>query len=439
MNKSSGKCQTNFCVICVKMFAFNLKNVLIVFLWIDYLWVQYLRARQHKKVKISNGLSKECNEALPKESFDKCKAQALQRNRLAFVKDFVSIITTTTVIQSKILPKIWDETDPLGELDEITRSCMWYFFFTTFLAFINLPFTIYDSVIFESNQNPEFLIWKQLKNFVVGQVFAVMLCSLLVTIIKNGDEVFISVWILFCLVVFIVGVSYPQMAPSKYRHLSPLKPGNLRNEITNLAVTLDFPLKEIYIEERFSNKSCSNIYFYGRPHQKSIVILNTLILKEHGIGCTNNQILALVSFEFARWHFKESFKYVMVLEANLLLSFLAFFVLFKHPQIYEIFGFVNFHPVLVGVYVVLKYVMVPYASLLSFGFMWVSRRFVMQNDEFVAKLGKGKALIEALIRVEENNGKFPVCDRLYSMWHNEKPCLMERIEAIERIEEEKFE
>ncbi|EEZ97450.1 CAAX prenyl protease 1 homolog [Tribolium castaneum] len=419
------------------MFALSSKNVLIVFLWIDYLWVQYLRARQHKKTKVTTRVPDEL--ALSQQSFDKSRKQTLQRNRLAFVKDLVSIITTTAIIQYKILPTIWEETDPLGELDEITRSCMWYFFYTTFLAFINLPFTIYDSIILETSKSPEFVIWNQLKNFVVGQIFAVMLCSLLITLIRNGDQVFITFWLLFCLVVFVVGISYPQMAPSKYRQLSPLKPGNLRNEITNLALTLSFPLKEIYIEERFSKKSCSNIYFYGPSDQKSIVILNTLILKEHGIGCTNNQILALISFEFSRWHFNETFKYVIVLETNLLLSFAAFLFLFKHPQVYEIFGFEDFHPVLVGVYVVLKYVMVPYASLLSFGFMWVSRGFVMQNDEFVAQLGKGKALIEALVRLEENNVKFPVCDRLYSMWHYDKPCLMERVEAIKKVEEEKFE
>lgn len=330
----------------------------------------------------------------------------------------------------------------MDELDDITTSCLWYLCYTTFLSFLKLPFTLYEILVVEYNHsfwdNTELLISKKLKNFIVGQILVAALAALLVSLIKAGDKVFIYSFLVFCLIVFIVGVTYPRMAPSRFRKLTLIENGDLKTKIVNLAQSLDFPLDKIYLEERFKHKSALSAYIYGSSNKKSIVISDTLISKEEGLGCTDDETLALVSLEIGRSQHRHSLKYVLLVELNLLLSFLAFFNLFRNPKIYKVFGFYHFQPELVGVYIVLKFIMLPFTSILNFCSMYFSRKLVKNNDRFVANLGNGKALIQALIRIH-NKEKFPVCDHLYSMYHNDKPLLMERIKVIKKINEEKLE
>jgi STE24 endopeptidase len=372
---------------------------------------------------------------LSKKTFERTRLYMLERKRFAFVKDLLSIATSTIVVLYEILPLVWDYTEQMNHLDdEVTRSCFWYISFTTLLAIINLPLTLYEIFVIERNYTPrkrnECLLWDKLKTFIWSQIFITIIASILVTLIQKGDEVILATWGMFCAVILLVGLTYPVMAPSRFRHLEILKSAELRSEIVCLAAQLNFPLKEIYVEERFKRSPTQSVYFYGPSNQKNIVLVDSLFLKEDGLGCSDEEILAILSLEFARWYYNHAIKYVLSLEANLLISFSTFFFLFKNPEVFEVFGFRSEQPVLVGVYVVLKYVMAFYSTLLSFCFMYVSRRFVAQSDAFAVRLGKAKALASALVRLDKNNLTFPIYDHLYSIWHHDKPPLVERIAAI---------
>jgi STE24 endopeptidase len=79
----------------------------------------------------------------------------LERKRFAFVKDLLSIATSTIVVLYEILPLVWDYTEQMNHLDdEVTRSCFWYISFTTLLAIINLPLTLYEIFVIERNYTP---------------------------------------------------------------------------------------------------------------------------------------------------------------------------------------------------------------------------------------------------------------------------------------------
>ena len=52
-------------------------------------------------------------------------------------------------------------------------------------------------------------------------------------------------------------------------------------------------------------------------------------------------------------------------------------------------------------------------------------------DAFAFELGRGKPLVKALIKLNNDNKGFPVYDSLYSAFHNTHPPLLERIGAIE--------
>ena len=375
---------------------------------------------------------------MTKKAYDKARTYMLKRKRFTFVKDFVHVITSSIIIVYEILPMSWAHVASFTHLDETLRNSIWYLAFTTCLSILYLPLTIYEVFVIEYRRGDEFLAWHKLKTFIWSQIILMIISSALVMVIQRGDEVLIQLWITLCVIIFLVGTLYPLLAPSKFRQLTRLPEGSLRTKIFNLASDLHFPLKEIFIEERFKRPSCQIIYFYGDSITKNIVLCDQLIAKDEGDGCSDEEILALVAYEFSHWYYNQAFKYVVALEVNLTFYFGAFYFLFKNPQIYQTFGFVEERPILVGVYVVLKYAMGFYSTILSFLFLQVSRYFIKQNDRFVTRMGKGEELVRALVRLEKMNSAFPVYDWLYSAWHHDKPGLIERIANI-RNDDFKFE
>ncbi|RZB49887.1 CAAX prenyl protease 1 -like [Asbolus verrucosus] len=423
--------------------AVTMKHVILSCLWLDYVWEQYMCCRQYKKTSSVTEVPNELKDTTSKKTFELAKQYTLDKKQFHFVKDHVNIIITTMIIHFDILPMIWKYSESVNHFGgEILTGCIWYLISTALITAINLPLNVYDIFVIEENcklKRNDFSTWNKLKTFVVSQIFITVLSSMLVSLIQSGDKVFVATWLTFCLVVFFVGIIYPMMAPSKFRTHIALDEGELRSQIEELARQFHFPLKEIYVEEHFKCAPPQSIYFYGSPQSKSIVLFDSLFPKEEGISCSYDEILALLTQEFGRWHHNHGVKYVLAMVINLLLSFGGFFYLFKHPEIYRAFGFSDAQPILVGVYVVLKYAMVIYSTLLSFVFTHISRSFVFRDDSFAVRQGKGKALISALVRLDQKNLTFPVYDRLYSAWHNDKPSLLERIDEIKMATSRKTE
>lgn len=61
---------------------------------------------------------------------------------------------------------------------------------------------------------------------------------------------------------------------------TPLPDGELRTAIENLAATLNFPLKKLYLVDGSKRSAHSNAYFYGFHNNKRIVLFDTLLRPE---------------------------------------------------------------------------------------------------------------------------------------------------------------
>ena len=60
--------------------------------------------------------------------------------------------------------------------------------------------------------------------------------------------------------------------------------------------------------------------------------------------------------------------------------------------------------------------------------------FVSTADAFAKKLNKATDLRSALIKLNKDNLGFPVFDPLYSMFNHSHPPLLQRLDAIGKIE-----
>nr|XP_023016170.1 CAAX prenyl protease 1 homolog [Leptinotarsa decemlineata] len=375
---------------------------------------------------------------MTKEDFEKSRQYSLAKLRFGFVKDAQNILVTSAVIYYGVLAHIWNYSYSINPVPgEVSTSCIWLFLVSLASTIVDLPLTIYYTFVLEdkfgfNKQTAGFFAWDKIKAFLVSQFITIMISSLVIVIIKSGGPYFfIWLWLVVCIISMILLTIYPAVIAPLFDKYTPLPEGELRTEIENLASQLKFPLTQLYVVEGSKRSSHSNAYFYGLFKSKRIVLFDTLLAKDDGSGCQNDEILAVLSHELGHWSHNHIIKNLILMQVNLFLLFAGFSVMFKYPPLYRALGFYTVQPVLVGLFVVLQYVMMPYNTLLTFLMICLSRKFEFQADDFAVNLGKAKPLERALLQLNKDNLGFPINDDMYSAWHHSHPPLLERISVLQ--------
>lgn len=351
-----------------------------------------------------------------------------------------------------------------------------------FNYFVNLPFSLYSTFVVEQKHGFNkmtlgFYIKDQIKKFIVTQVIMMPILAGLIIIVHAGGEYFFFYLWLFCVIVmFFMMTIYPDFIAPLFDKYTPLPEGDLRSKIEELAASIAFPLKKLYVVDGSKRSAHSNAYFYGFWKNKRIVLFDTLIEgfsiakleaeekakkdKEEGkeekedaaeekkdeatdekpedeedkpkrkTGCNTDELLAVLGHELGHWKLNHMVKNILISQTNLFLMFGAFAVLYRHQPLYNAFGFYDEKPVLMGFAIIFQFVFSPYNELLNFMMTALSRRFEFQADQFSCELGKGEFLKSGLIKLEKDNLGFPLHDPLYSMWNYSHPTLIERMDAI---------
>ncbi|KAF5270402.1 hypothetical protein FQR65_LT05590 [Abscondita terminalis] len=413
-------------------------SLILLFLWIEYLWELYLEIRQYKLCKKTEQVPVELRDVMQKETFTKARLYSLHKDRFGFIKSAFSILTSTIVIYSGFLAIVWSYSVSISPWQgEVAPSCIWLFLLTTISTIVELPFSIYHTFVLEeaygfNKQTVRFFILDKIKGYVLGQCLTLPICSVIILIVKyGGDWFFVWLWITAGIIILVLLTIYPSYIAPLFDKYTTLPEGELRTEIEKLAANLKFPLGQLYIVEGSKRSAHSNAYFYGLFGAKRIVLFDTLLANPESGGCKQDEVLAVLSHELGHWKHGHITKNIIIMQTNLLLMFVVFAFMFRYPPIYQAVGFsLNLQPVLVGLFVVMQYIMMPYNALLSFLLTCLSRHFEFQADEFAKNLGKAEPLQRALMQLNKDNLGFPVYDSWFSAWHHSHPPLLQRLDAL---------
>nr|AEE63649.1 unknown [Dendroctonus ponderosae] len=401
-----------------------IRYVIILLLWADYIWETYLSIRQFGVAKSTVQIPHQLKDVMKNDEYEKARNYSIAKLKFGFVKQFHSIIINTVVIHQGILAEIWRFTEGINPfMDEVSTSCIWLVLLQLMTTLLDLPFTIYYNFVLEeafgfNKQTAGFFVWDKIKQFLVLQIITTMVASIVIVVVKNGgDFFFIYLWAIVGVLTLVLLTIYPAVIAPLFDKYNRLAEGELKSDIEALAASLKFPLTDLYVVEGSKRSSHSNAYFYGLFKSKRIVLFDTLLAKDDGSGCDNDEILAVLSHELGHWSRNHNIKNLVIGQVNLFLLFTVFGVTFKYPKLYTALGFYRSKPVLVGLFVVLQYVMMPYNTVLSFLMTVLSRKFEFEADDFAVQQNKGVALERSLLKLNKDNSGFPVHDWLYSVWH----------------------
>ncbi|XP_037083127.1 CAAX prenyl protease 1 homolog [Pollicipes pollicipes] len=459
---------------------------IIVFAVAIFLWEEYLASRQRKVLQTAQKVPADLDGAISSETFEKARLYNIDKSLFESCHNLFEIILSTSFLLLNVLPLVWSlsaHTLRWAEYDgEIKQSMVFMLYSSLLSTVIGLPWSLYSTFAVEqrhgfNKQTLGFFAKDKLKAFLVNQLISLPIVAMIVYIVKaGGDYFFLYLW-LFCFVVLMFLMTiYPEFIAPLFDKYTPLPEGELREMIEALAARLHFPLKKLYVVEGSKRSAHSNAYFYGFFNNKRIVLFDTLLedwektendtdeKKEKDMeekdakpesakdekpksakdesgertgrkkGCSNEEVVAVLSHELGHWSMNHVFKNIVVIQINLLLTFVVFAALYRYQPLYRAFGFGQSMPVIAGLVIILQHVFAPYSTLFSVLVTMMSRRFEFQADQFGKQLGYAALLKAALIKLTADNLSFPVYDRLYSAWHHSHPPLLQRLAALQKTE-----
>lgn len=306
-----------------------------------------------------------------------------------------------------------------------------------FLGFelLELPFDIYDTFVIEekygfNRTTPLTFFMDLVKQTVLGVVLGgIALTGLLLFFETMGPMAWLYAWI--ALVTFQLVLTYiaPTYIMPLFNDFSPLKEGELKDEIEGYAKKVNFSLKGIFTMDGSKRSTKENAFFTGIGNQKRIVLFDTLVSKYQTTELTS--ILAHEIGHYKRNHIVKLLV-INIINSGIMLFLLSLFM--KNPKLFAAFGME--HLSVYGSFLFFSFLYVPVQMFLGIFANFLSRKFEYEADAYSANTyNKPKAMIAALKKLALDN----MVNLTPHPWKvavsYSHPPITKRIEAIQKLAE----
>ncbi len=266
------------------------------------------------------------------------------------------------------------------------------------------------------------------KSLVLTALLGLPLLAAVLWLMRSaGDLWWLYAWLLWVGFNALVLVLYPTLIAPLFNKFEPLKDGGLAERITALLARTGFSSKGVFVMDGSRRSAHGNAYFTGLGRAKRIVFFDTLVER-----LQPSEIEAVLAHELGHFKLKHIAKR-LVFSFIASLAFLALLGwLVTQPWFYTGLGVT---PSLTGsnhgvalvlfalVLPVFTFVFAPVASLLS-------RKHEFEADAFAARHASAGDLVNALVKLYQDNASTLTPDPLHSAFYDSHPPASIRIQRL---------
>lgn len=244
-----------------------------------------------------------------------------------------------------------------------------------------------------------------------------------------GNLWWVYAWLLWVGFNALVLVLYPTLIAPLFNKFEPLKDNRLAERIAALLARTGFSSKGVFVMDGSRRSAHGNAYFTGLGRAKRIVFFDTLVER-----LQPSEIEAVLAHELGHFKLKHiakrlAFSFVASLAFLALLGWLI-----DQPWFYTGLGVTpsltgSNHGVALVLFAlalpVFTFVFAPVASLLS-------RRHEFEADAFAARHASARDLVNALVKLYQDNASTLTPDPLHSAFYDSHPPASLRIARLAR-------
>ncbi|CAK0780161.1 hypothetical protein CVIRNUC_004953 [Coccomyxa viridis] len=415
-------------------------KLVVAFSILVYTLHTYLDIRQLKAIRRTKPPAV-LADSYPLSEYRKTQAYNVDKWWFSTVAGAIQQVLEVVLLINLYLPWLWDRADAVTWFlarhigwfhhNEIWVSVMFNLLDGAKDLVLGLPFGLYGTFVVEqkhgfNKQTLGLFLMDQLKSVGIGLVMMPPVIAAFTWILQHtGPMVPLYLWsFIFGLQIFFMTI-YPIAIAPLFNKFSPLEKGTLKDQIEELAGSLQFPLKKLFVIDGSTRSAHSNAYMYGFFKNKRIVLYDTLIEQ-----CREPEVVAVLAHELGHWKMGHTVKNLVVTQIQTLMTFLLFSLVRSSRGLFTSFGFVQKQPAIIA-YTLFSIISAPLSEVLGLLSNIMSRRYEFQADNFAASLGHSEELKQALKKLDAKNRSAVNVDAWYSAYHHSHPPLVERLAAID--------
>jgi STE24 endopeptidase len=320
----------------------------------------------------------------------------------------------------------------IGIEDTILNNVLFIFGFFAINYIITLPLDIYkvfklDKSFHFSTTTPKLYIIDTIKQIVMFIIIGGAVFALLSYIFINFKNWWLYSFIVLFLFIILINMLYPTLIAPIFNKFKPLEDEELKKDIESILKEVGLSSDGVFTIDASKRDNRLNAYFGGLGKSKRVVLFDTLLDK-----LSQSEIIAILGHELGHYSHKDIYKNIATVG---LFLFIVFYIVGNLPQsLFLDMGVVA----TAGVKIATIALILP---LFSFVYMpligLISRHNEYEADKFGAKIGGKQNLINALLKLINENKAFPYSHPLYIFFYYSHPPVIERLEALGYKEEKR--
>lgn len=301
------------------------------------------------------------------------------------------------------------------------------YFFDVFFSYY-IHFSIEQRYGFNKLSKKMFVIDK-IKTLVLVSIFGGGIILLLSTLFNTvGNFFFISSWASIIVIMLVVNMFFVKLILPVFNKLTPLEEGELKDKIHEFANKVGYEVSNINVMDASKRSTRLNAFFSGMGKTKQIVLFDTLIKK-----LSPDQIVAVLAHEIGHSKHKHMINRLILSSVMISINLGAFIFTLKSPLLSTAFGFEDAHFGF-GI-IIFSILLAPISIIIEAVTSGLSRKNEFQADKYAVDNGYKEHLCSAFRIFAKENYTNLTPHPFYVKLTYSHPPLVDRLEAIERIEE----
>lgn len=298
-------------------------------------------------------------------------------------------------------------------------------------SLLDLPISAYKTFNIEerfgfNKITPKLFITDTLKTIAISLAFGIPLAWVVLWLMQqSGGLWWLYVWLVWMAFIFFMMWAYPAFISPIFNKFQPLEDQELKQRIEALMQKTGFSSNGIFVMDGSRRSGHGNAYFTGLGTNKRIVFYDTLI--ESLSPAEIEAVLAHELGHFKHGHIKKRLisTAAMSLVALALLGWLINQTWFYHGLGIETPSTHTALMLFILITPVFTFFIGPIMSR-------VSRKHEFEADDFAAEHAQADDLIQALVKMYEENAATLTPDSLYSAFHDSHPPAPVRVAHLSR-------
>lgn len=296
---------------------------------------------------------------------------------------------------------------------------------------IDLPFDYYRQFVIEekfgfNHMTRSLYLCDLAKQTAIGIAIGLPVLWILLTVMKKaGAWWWFYAWILWCLFQFLMLFLYPTLIAPLFNRFTPLADEALKTRIERLMQRTGFRSSGLFVMDGSKRSAHGNAYFTGMGSAKRVVFFDTLLAR-----LTPDEIEAVLAHELGHFHLKHVFKRIVFscLSSLALLALLGFL---RHEAWF--YAGLGIDPAMASdaLALILFALTLPvFTFFLSPLISGNARKHEFEADAFSAKHTQACHLVNALVKLYEDNAATLTPDPLHSAFYDSHPPASIRIHHL---------